>query len=84
MTRQLTAAAALSCLFAGAAAAQEAPAVPPPPVENAATAGKAAEAAVDPATVTPANIETALVDSEHDYRIGPEDLLDISVWKNLS
>ena len=28
------------------------------------------------------DIETALINSANDYRIGPEDLLDISVWKN--
>jgi polysaccharide export outer membrane protein len=35
-------------------------------------------AAPPPAT----NVETAIVTNVNDYKIGPEDLLDISVWKN--
>ena len=79
MTRQLIAAAALFCLIGSTASAQGVPPAAAP--ANTATAAKA-EAAVDPATVTPTNVETALINSENDYRIGPEDLLDISVWKN--
>ena len=33
-------------------------------------------------TTTTARAATATVDTTNDYRIGPEDLLDISVWKN--
>jgi polysaccharide export outer membrane protein len=35
------------------------------------------------ATATPVtSIENAILNSSRDYKIGPEDLLDISVWKN--
>lgn len=68
MIRVFCAAAAACLLVGGSASAQE----------LAATA--------TPATATPAtkatNIETAIVNNENDYRIGAEDLLDISVWKN--
>lgn len=67
MIREFCAAAA-ACLLVGSAASAQ---------ELAATA--------TPATAPPAkasNLETAIVNNENDYRIGPEDLLDISVWKN--
>jgi polysaccharide export outer membrane protein len=70
MTRQLIAVAALSCFIGGVASAQE---------------GAAPAATVDTAAapaVAPVSLETALINSANDYRIGPEDLLDISVWKN--
>ncbi|HEV3215904.1 MAG TPA: polysaccharide biosynthesis/export family protein [Vicinamibacterales bacterium] len=38
--------------------------------------------AVNAASETTSNIENAIINSSKDYRIGPEDLLDISVWKN--
>ncbi|RPI57412.1 MAG: sugar ABC transporter substrate-binding protein [Acidobacteria bacterium] len=39
-------------------------------------------ASAAPAAPPPANVDTAMPASDNDYRIGPEDLLDISVWKN--
>ena len=36
--------------------------------------------ATSPAAAT--DIESAIINSSKDYKIGPEDLLDISVWKN--
>jgi polysaccharide export outer membrane protein len=74
MIRLLCAAAAAS-LLAGAAYAQE----------LTATATTATTSAHDGATAgRPAatNVETAILDNANDYKIGPEDLLDISVWKN--
>jgi polysaccharide export outer membrane protein len=59
-----------------------APAAPPvtpapaPPVTPAPSAPQAAP--VSPAI----DVETAILNNANDYRIGPEDLLDISVWKN--
>jgi polysaccharide export outer membrane protein len=47
------------------------------PAASAATPGAAAPAAPDATS-----IETAILDNAKDYKIGPEDLLDISVWKN--
>ena len=81
MIRILCAAAA-ACIFAGGAArAQELAATPTP-----ATAATAATPAVPDAAVAakPAanNVETAILNNANDYKIGPEDLLDISVWKN--
>lgn len=74
MTRQLLAAAAVSLFIGGSASAQDV----------AATATPAAVVATPATIAKPAatNIETALINSATDYRIGPEDLLDISVWKN--
>ncbi len=61
-------------------AATEAPAATAP------TAATPAAAATAPAatttTIGASNIENAILSSARDYRIGPEDLLDISVWKN--
>jgi polysaccharide export outer membrane protein len=72
MTRQLLAAAALLLFIGGAAFGQDvAPAAPSATEEKATVAAAAAT-----------DIESALIDSANDYRIGPEDLLDISVWKN--
>jgi polysaccharide export outer membrane protein len=49
---------------------------PTPPVTPAPSSAPAA-------TVAPAaNVESAILSNANDYRIGPEDLLDISVWKN--
>jgi polysaccharide export outer membrane protein len=81
MIRTLCAAAA-ACLFAGGAAyAQELAATAAP-----ATAATAATPAVPDAAVAakPAanNLESAILNNANDYKIGPEDLLDISVWKN--
>jgi polysaccharide export outer membrane protein len=80
---------------APAAAAQP---VPSPPAVSAAPAAAAASAttgtAVDPVVAAPVPAtngapvatddvrETVIVANERDYRIGPEDVLDISVWKN--
>lgn len=61
--------AAAAVLMSGMAFAQD---LPPAAIT-------AAEAAAAPAVTAR---ETALVDDANDYRIGPEDLLDISVWKN--
>ena len=77
MIRVFCAAAAACLLVGGAASAQELAATATPATATPATA--------TPATATPAkasNLETAIVNNENDYRIGPEDLLDISVWKN--
>jgi polysaccharide export outer membrane protein len=82
MIRSLCAAALALGLAGGMASAQElttSPATPantPEPVTPA-PSGTAA-APVAPAT----NVETAILSDANDYRIGPEDLLDISVWKN--
>ena len=86
MIRTLCAAAAASLLVGGAAYAQElAATATPASAPDGATAGKPVVAAtVTPAAATPAasKIETAILDNANDYKIGPEDLLDISVWKN--
>ena len=81
MIRRIFAAAAASLLVAGAASAQELAATATPAPASApdgATAGKPAVAAAPAAT----KIETAILNNANDYKIGPEDLLDISVWKN--
>jgi polysaccharide biosynthesis/export protein len=75
MTRHLLAAATVCALFAGTAYAQDAPAPAPVPAPAAAPEATAVPAAA-------ANMEKAIIESANDYRIGPEDLLDISVWKN--
>lgn len=96
MIRFLCAAAAASLLIGGAASAQELAATPTPspaatPAEAAAPASapdgastSAATATVDKTAGKPAatNVETAIINNANDYKIGPEDLLDISVWKN--
>src|SRR6266513_66752 len=69
MTHRLFLVPALLMACAGAASAQEIAA-------NTATPAEA------PAVATATNIETAIIDNSKDYKIGPEDLLDISVWKN--
>jgi polysaccharide export outer membrane protein len=76
MIRVFCAAAAASLLVGGAAYAQELAAT--------ATPATAATATPDVATPKPAAniVETAILNNANDYRIGPEDLLDISVWKN--
>jgi polysaccharide export outer membrane protein len=70
MIRPLLAAAALSFFMGGSASAQDVAATVTPAV-----------AATAPAPATN-NIENAIINNANDYRIGPEDLLDISVWKN--
>ena len=75
MIRSLCAAVAASLLIGGAASAQEL-AVTPASATDVATAGKASPA---PAAT---KVETAILSNANDYKIGPEDLLDISVWKN--
>jgi polysaccharide biosynthesis/export protein len=94
MIRLLCAAAAASLLIGGAASAQELAATPSPAsAADGATAGKpatapdgvsAATATVDKTVGKPAaaKVETAILSHANDYKIGPEDLLDISVWKN--
>jgi polysaccharide export outer membrane protein len=82
MIRCIFAAAAASLLVAGAASAQElAATATPAPASAPDAAGKPATPAVvaDPAAT---KIETAILSNANDYKIGPEDLLDISVWKN--
>jgi polysaccharide export outer membrane protein len=77
MIRSLCAAAAASLLIGGAAAAQElAATATPASATDVATAGKPSPA---PAAT---KVETAILSNANDYKIGPEDLLDISVWKN--
>jgi polysaccharide export outer membrane protein len=72
------AAAAVCVVTSATARAQDVASVP-----EADAAGKLNAA---PAVGTPAggatNIEAAIINDANDYRIGPEDLLDISVWKN--
>jgi polysaccharide biosynthesis/export protein len=85
MIRCLCAAAAASLLFGGAAFAQELAATATPaaaPVE--ASPDAATPAVATPAAAAPAAnaMETAILNNANDYKIGPEDLLDISVWKN--
>jgi polysaccharide biosynthesis/export protein len=84
MIRCLCAAAAASLLVGSTLSAQElaataTPAATPAPASapDGATAGKPAAAA--PAATA---VETAILNGANDYKIGPEDLLDISVWKN--
>jgi polysaccharide biosynthesis/export protein len=85
MTRQLLAVAALLLFIGGAAYGQDVAATATP---AAAVAPTSAPDPVSAPTATPAKpaaateIESALINSANDYRIGPEDLLDISVWKN--
>jgi len=74
MIRSLCAAAAASLLIGGAASAQELAATP-----SAVPASAGAAAADKPAAT---KVETAILNNANDYKIGPEDLLDISVWKN--
>jgi polysaccharide export outer membrane protein len=84
MIRRIFAAAAASLLVAGAASAQELAATATPAPASApdgATAGKPATPAVAAAPAA-TKIETAILNNANDYKIGPEDLLDISVWKN--
>ena len=80
MIRTLCAAAAASLLVGGAAYAQELAATP----ATAATAAAPTTAADAAVIAKPAatKIETAILNNANDYKIGPEDLLDISVWKN--
>ena len=77
MIRFVSAAAAALLLQCGTPSAQELAATPAP------TAAPPAPTA-DPPPAAPAAtaVESAILSSENDYRIGPEDLLDISVWKN--
>lgn len=94
MIRSLCAAAAASLLIGGVASAQELAATATPSPASApdgATAGKPAPAvngastSAETATVdktAATKVETAIINNANDYKIGPEDLLDISVWKN--
>jgi polysaccharide export outer membrane protein len=81
MIRSLFAAAFALSLAGSVASAQE--------LSPSAAAGNPAEPVTPPPSTAPAapaapasNVETAILTNEKDYRIGPEDLLDISVWKN--
>ena len=85
MIRSLCAAAAASLLIGGAASAQELAVVAAPSSADRPTAVEAPAAPVvadTPAASAATPVETAILDSVNDYKIGPEDLLDISVWKN--
>jgi polysaccharide export outer membrane protein len=86
MIRTLCAAVAASLLVGGAAYAQElaATAVPAAAADGATAGTPASAAAAAPADAAPAatRIESAILNNANDYKIGPEDLLDISVWKN--
>jgi polysaccharide export outer membrane protein len=73
MIRSLCAAAAASLLVGSAASAQELAATAAPNLAPAPAAAAAPAATV---------VETAILNNSRDYKIGPEDLLDISVWKN--
>ena len=66
-----------------ATASTAAPASSPVAVTATAAAVSTAPTATALALTAPVtNIENAIIVSSKDYRIGPEDLLDISVWKN--
>jgi polysaccharide export outer membrane protein len=84
MIRTLCAAAAASLLLGGAAYAQELAATATPATAAAAAADATPTAPEAAVTAKPAanNIESAILNNANDYKIGPEDLLDISVWKN--
>jgi polysaccharide export outer membrane protein len=84
-------AAAAAILLAAPAFAQEAPpSTPAGPADKAVTPSQGATAppaAAPPEVAVPApaattNAGTAVLTGPNDYKIGPEDLLDISVWKN--
>jgi polysaccharide export outer membrane protein len=91
IARVLTSFAATLVLVSPALAQQ--PSAPAPPRETAGTTGtvstpvaaqaKPAPSSAMPAAGTPAaaRVEPVAVDPK-DYRIGPEDVLDINVWKN--
>lgn len=82
MIRSLCAAAAASLLIGGAASAQElaATATPAPAPVSASDPSPAADKTASTPAAT--KVETAILNNANDYKIGPEDLLDISVWKN--
>ena len=86
MIRSLCAAAAASLLIGGAASAQElaATATPAPAPVSASDPSPAADKTAGKPSPAPAatKVETAILSNANDYKIGPEDLLDISVWKN--
>lgn len=69
--------AATSAPAVAAAVPETAPATPPPAAVPAPASREAA-----PAAARATAIENAILNSSKDYKIGPEDLLDISVWKN--
>jgi polysaccharide export outer membrane protein len=79
MTRILCAAGAAALLWSASPAFAQDVSATPAPVP-------AATAPAPPAIAAPAaaatNLETALLADPNAYKIGPEDLLDISVWKN--
>jgi polysaccharide export outer membrane protein len=90
--RPLFAVAASVC-FASMAFAQDTTAPALPPVDSitsdapAATTpvpatGDSAAASTPVATTGSDTRESRLLANDHDYQIGPEDVLDISVWKN--
>jgi polysaccharide export outer membrane protein len=83
MIRSFCAAAAASLLVGGAAYAQEL-AVTATPAAAATPAAVAPTSAPDSTAVKPkvSDVESAILNNANDYKIGPEDLLDISVWKN--
>jgi polysaccharide export outer membrane protein len=82
MNRRLITVSAVFILTIGAATFAGAQELSP----SNATAATAETPAVAPApattTTNPTTIENAILSNARDYRIGPEDLLDISVWKN--
>jgi polysaccharide biosynthesis/export protein len=84
MIRCLCAAVVASLLLGGAASAQELAATATPASAADAASTSAETPAVDTTMGKPAAsaVETAIISNAHDYKIGPEDLLDISVWKN--
>jgi polysaccharide biosynthesis/export protein len=87
MIRSLCAAAAVSLLIGGAASAQELAATATPSPASASDDATAAKPAIAPGSDTTSKpaattVESAILSHANDYKIGPEDLLDISVWKN--
>jgi polysaccharide export outer membrane protein len=83
MIRSLCAAALVVCAAGSIAFAQELTSSTSPVAANTPEPITPAPSGAPAATVAPSiNVESAILTDANDYRIGPEDLLDISVWKN--
>lgn len=80
MSPRRLAAAAVCLLMSGTAWAQDVPQAAPPAAAEPTL--PTPEATTVPGVPGATAIEAAIISSANDYRIGPEDLLDISVWKN--
>ena len=95
MTHRVFVTAAAFIALSGAASAQDIAKAATTPVVTGAPAVAATPDMLTATPLTPApdpapatapaaatDIESAIINSSKDYKIGPEDLLDISVWKN--